>query len=140
MTLSEGFLDLFLRQNFLFLFYNFTKNKVCGFNPFKYTSYQHHQVLQHHQHLQRPQHQQEKHRPTFLYLFHTIAVSYFNSSFWDRNWNYLFVQNFFEIKSPTKHCSPLPFLRKWYRKNSEFSMKILWGATLVHVLLNLSPM
>ena len=37
-----------------------------GFNPFKYTSYTHHQLLQHHlphQHLQHPQHQQEKHRP-----------------------------------------------------------------------------
>ena len=93
------------RQNFLVGFYNFPKT-FWGLNPFKCTSYNHHQPLQHHQHLQHPQHQQEKHRPTSLYLFQTMAVSDENSSFWDRSGEYLFVQNFFELLSPTKHCSP----------------------------------
>ena len=34
---------------------------------------------------------------TSLYLFQTVAVSDENRSFWDRSWEYLFVQNFFEL-------------------------------------------
>ena len=93
----------------LFGFYNFPSKKVLGFNPFKLTSYKHHKLLHHHQHqqlLQHPQPEQEKHRPTSLYLFQTMAVSDENSRFWDRSGEYLFVQNFFELLSPTKHCSP----------------------------------
>ena len=49
---------------FLFGFYNFPPKQVWGFNPFKYTSYKHHQLLQHQYQHQHPQHQQEMHSLT----------------------------------------------------------------------------
>ena len=47
----------FCAPNILFLdSIIFFKKNIGGFNPFKYPSYKHHQVLQHHQHHQHLQH------------------------------------------------------------------------------------
>ena len=70
-------LRIFLRhKNYLFGLYNVLLF-LGRIPPFHYLSYKYHQLLQHHQrhlHLQDPQHQQEKHRPTSVYLFHTMVV------------------------------------------------------------------
>ena len=99
-------LDFFFAKDSLFWFFKFLTKKIGGYTIFKYPSYKHHKHLQHHQdhrHHQHPYHQHKKHRPASLYLFQTVAVSYYNSSFWDRSWECLFLQNFFELKSPMKN-------------------------------------
>ena len=101
-----GIFKKFCAKNFLFWFLQ----KNWGYTIFKYPSYKQHKHLQHHQdqrHHQHPYHQHEKHRPTSLYLFQTVPVSDENSSFWERSWEYLFLQNFCELKSPMKNRSPL---------------------------------